>query len=260
MPGAAFTAAMNSLTDLASTTVGIDGQHVRHVGQRRDRREVGLHVEGQLLVERGVDAVRAGGADHQRVAVGRGLRHVLGGDVAAGAGLVFEHQRVRRGPSPAPPGTCAGRCRCRHPAGKPLTIVIGLAGHCCAPAGVAANDNRAARPTQSTPPKAVFGIEQNLSRPRRRALVPRREPNRSTPLPTPVTKNQTLPQPLRPPPCAFHRCSRAQRPNARHQMSRALQYAKSEGAPPVWRNTTSSSLLQRCARIIAIRPARPLPV
>ena len=67
-------------------------QHVGDVHQRRDRREVRLDVEGKLLVERGVDAVRGRGAEQQRVAVGLGLRHCVGGEVAAGAGAVVHHQ------------------------------------------------------------------------------------------------------------------------------------------------------------------------
>jgi hypothetical protein len=69
-------------------------QHQRDLGHARDRREVGHRVETQLAVQRLVDRVRAVGAVEQGVAVGRGLRHRLRADVAAGAAAVVDEHRL----------------------------------------------------------------------------------------------------------------------------------------------------------------------
>ena len=58
---------------------------------QRDGGEVAHDVEGQVAVERGVGGVRAHGRHHQGVAVGGAAGHVLGGDVAGGAGAVLHH-------------------------------------------------------------------------------------------------------------------------------------------------------------------------
>ena len=56
--------------------------------------EVLLGVVGELLVERGVGGEDAVVAHQQRVAVGRGMRGLLGGDVAARAGPVLDDERL----------------------------------------------------------------------------------------------------------------------------------------------------------------------
>ncbi|CUI28541.1 Uncharacterised protein [Achromobacter ruhlandii] len=80
--------------------VGTDHQHVGHGGQQRDRREILDRVIRDARIQRRVDAVRAGGRQQQRIAVGRGRCHLLGGDGAVGAALVVDHdglpQRLRR--------------------------------------------------------------------------------------------------------------------------------------------------------------------
>ena len=65
-------------------------QHAGHPGQHADGCEVADRVEGQLAVQRGVDR-KAREGDQQRVAVGRALGDVVGGDVTAGAGTVLDH-------------------------------------------------------------------------------------------------------------------------------------------------------------------------
>jgi hypothetical protein len=70
--------------------LGVDRQHVRDVVDRCDRGEVGLDVEGHLPVERGIDRVRARGAEQQRVAVRPGARDEVRCDVAGGAWLVVD--------------------------------------------------------------------------------------------------------------------------------------------------------------------------
>ena len=59
----------------------------------RDRHEV-LGLVGQLLVEAAVDRERPGRRDEQRVPVGFGLRRQIGADVAAGAGLLLDDDRL----------------------------------------------------------------------------------------------------------------------------------------------------------------------
>ena len=54
-----------------------------------------------LLLARGVGGQNAGVAHEQRVAVGRGLRGLFGGDDAAGAGAVLDHQRLTQNREPA---------------------------------------------------------------------------------------------------------------------------------------------------------------
>jgi len=56
----------------------------------RDRREIRQRVERDLREHVRVDHHRAVEAEQQRVAVGRGLRHLLGADVAARAGAVLD--------------------------------------------------------------------------------------------------------------------------------------------------------------------------
>ena len=47
-----------------------------------------------MLVEALVDGERAGRAEQQRVAVGLGLVGEVGADIAAGTGLVLDHDRL----------------------------------------------------------------------------------------------------------------------------------------------------------------------
>ena len=67
-------------------------QQLRHFRHDRDRHEVLLGVVGQLRIDRSVDGV-IGRGEQQRVAVGRGLGSRIGGDDAAGARLVLDHER-----------------------------------------------------------------------------------------------------------------------------------------------------------------------
>src|SRR5215831_16249274 len=60
-------------------------------GDARDRRDIAYEIEVEIPVER--DVHRVGRDWHQdRVAIGFGLRDVFGGDVAAGARLVLDHE------------------------------------------------------------------------------------------------------------------------------------------------------------------------
>src|SRR5438093_9086699 len=65
------------------------------------------------------------------------------------------------------------------PAGNPLMIVIGLAGHGCAPAAVATTESKTAAQKRSTQAELVVDIEQNLSRLWLRTVAQRLEPSRS---------------------------------------------------------------------------------
>ena len=72
-----------------------DGPHQRRARHRADRIIILQRVEAgrMLLVQRLVDAERV--LRHQHgVAVGRRARDLLPGDVAAGAALVLDHDRL----------------------------------------------------------------------------------------------------------------------------------------------------------------------
>src|SRR5258705_126328 len=75
----------------------MDHEYGGYRRERRDEREVLERVVGQLRIERNVDRHRARVAEHQRVTVGRGARHLLGGDHAARAGNVLDHERLAEG-------------------------------------------------------------------------------------------------------------------------------------------------------------------
>ena len=76
--------------DRLGRQIRIDRERVRARCEQRDRRKRLQRVVGQL-VERRIDRMRDGD-DQQRVAVGRRLRHQLGADDAAGAGLVLDDE------------------------------------------------------------------------------------------------------------------------------------------------------------------------
>ena len=80
---------MNSASVLAGIS-RVDDQRERHAGHQRDRREILHRIVGQMVVERLVDGERGRGRQQQRVAVGRGPRHLLGAEGGAGARLVLD--------------------------------------------------------------------------------------------------------------------------------------------------------------------------
>ena len=82
---------MNSCSVRAGTD-GMHDQHRRHRHQRGDRREIAQRVVAEVRIEHDIDRHRAGIAEHQHMAVGRRRRHHLGGDHAAGAGNVLDHE------------------------------------------------------------------------------------------------------------------------------------------------------------------------
>ncbi|MNQ81412.1 hypothetical protein D3C85_964340 [compost metagenome] len=65
-------------------------QDVGQVADTDDGREAGFRVVALLLVQADIDGQRAGGAEQDGVAVGLGVGHVLGADVAAGAAAVLD--------------------------------------------------------------------------------------------------------------------------------------------------------------------------
>ena len=69
-------------------------QHAGGIGEVHHRREILDWVVGNFAVETAVDGHRAGAARHQRVAIGRRLRHHFGADDAVGARPVVHHHRL----------------------------------------------------------------------------------------------------------------------------------------------------------------------
>jgi hypothetical protein len=60
-------------------------------GDQPDRREIPSRVVADILIERRIDRERAGAAETERIAVGRGFRDLARRDRAAGAALVLDH-------------------------------------------------------------------------------------------------------------------------------------------------------------------------
>src|SRR5439155_20345076 len=87
---------LEEFADARDGGLGGDHQNVRAAAHERDRREVLLRVERQRPVQRHVDRVGRR-RDEQRVAVGRALRDEIGADIAAGAGLVLDDDRLSQG-------------------------------------------------------------------------------------------------------------------------------------------------------------------
>ena len=84
----------DQLRDAVNHNVGIHRERARLRHQLGDRRDVGLGVVGQLGEQQRVDGERPADADPDGGAVGRGLGHRVGADVAAGAGLVVDDERL----------------------------------------------------------------------------------------------------------------------------------------------------------------------
>ena len=69
---------------------GVGDQDEGQVAAARDGREVLHGVVGHVLHQPGRGRVRGVGGDEDRVAVGAGARHQIGGDGGVGAGLVLD--------------------------------------------------------------------------------------------------------------------------------------------------------------------------
>ncbi|MPM57889.1 hypothetical protein SDC9_104716 [bioreactor metagenome] len=70
------------------------GQVVGVAGHQGDGREVLDRIELHAFLDVGNDGQRAAAADHQRIAVGRGLLHQIGCHRAAGTGLVVDDEAL----------------------------------------------------------------------------------------------------------------------------------------------------------------------
>ena len=93
LPGSRFNSAISS-ADAVNLNVGINRERARLRHQLGDRSDVGLGVVGQLGEQQRVDGKRPADADADGGAVGRGLGDRVGAGVAAGAGLVLDHERL----------------------------------------------------------------------------------------------------------------------------------------------------------------------
>ena len=72
---------------------GWDGEHVGRDEHLRDRRKILDRIERQFVIQARIDDQRRVAAHQQRGAIGGCLGDALGGDVAAGAGNVLDHER-----------------------------------------------------------------------------------------------------------------------------------------------------------------------
>src|SRR5207244_204816 len=79
----------HELAHILRRQAGMRQQEVIALQDERDRREAALGIVGQRLVEKAVGGEGLVHRGEERVAVGRGLRHRLGADVAARAGAVL---------------------------------------------------------------------------------------------------------------------------------------------------------------------------
>ena len=75
----------------------IDRQHELVGSDARDRQQVLERIKTQPRVDMRIDGDAAVRAKEQRIAVGRGLGGLGGGDVAVGAGAVLDHHRPAAG-------------------------------------------------------------------------------------------------------------------------------------------------------------------
>ena len=95
---------------------GIDHQRVGLRPDQRDRREIELRIEPDVLPARRIGREDAGVAHQQRIAVMRGVGGVLAGDVAAGAGTILHHQRLPQHRCQQPAQRCGRSRRSARPA------------------------------------------------------------------------------------------------------------------------------------------------
>jgi P-type Cu+ transporter len=122
---------------------GVDGQRQRHIGDGGHRREVALHVVGQLGVEHRVGHKGGVVREQQGVAVRCGLGHHLGANAGVGARAVFHHhglaQQLAHALGHAPPDDVGGAARgVGHDDAQGLARKAGL-GHGCAWQGACLN-------------------------------------------------------------------------------------------------------------------------
>ena len=80
----------NDVLDAGQPRLGIDRNHERRIGNRRDSREVGVGLVRQFRIQRRRNHQWAAGGDQKRIAVGLGLGHIVGANIAARAALVFD--------------------------------------------------------------------------------------------------------------------------------------------------------------------------
>ena len=73
--------------------LGRNGEHVGRDEHLRDRCEIPQRIERQGFIQARIDHQRRVAAHQQQVAVGGRLGDAIGGDVAAGAGNVLDHER-----------------------------------------------------------------------------------------------------------------------------------------------------------------------
>ena len=92
--GRVFLEQRNQLGHAVHAQRGVDDEHVGQRGHQGHGLKVLDRVVRQVLVQAGVDGVRADGAAKQRVAIGRRLGHKRCANAARLAGLVLDHHSL----------------------------------------------------------------------------------------------------------------------------------------------------------------------
>ena len=110
LAAAAFAKATNSATELTGTD-GCTTSIIAGRGDDRNRPEVLVRIEGQLLVEARIDGQRRAEHQSQRVSVGRSSGDDFGPDVAARARSILDHEWLLEADRQLVGDVPARRCR-----------------------------------------------------------------------------------------------------------------------------------------------------
>ena len=75
---------------------GAHDHDIGHIAQQHHRGEIPLHIKGQVFIKRGIDGVRAGGAEIEGVAIGPRLGHEIRPDIAPCPGATIHHNGLAK--------------------------------------------------------------------------------------------------------------------------------------------------------------------
>ena len=72
------------------------GEHIRHLANQGNRRQILQGIEGKIAVKRRVDRERPNSPQQQCIAIRRAACGCFGGDIAARTRAVFNHDRLAK--------------------------------------------------------------------------------------------------------------------------------------------------------------------